>query len=29
MPMWVHNAEAELAFAIEENNEKEMTKKAR
>ncbi|HWJ24912.1 MAG TPA: hypothetical protein VNS32_00120, partial [Flavisolibacter sp.] len=29
MPMWVHNAEQELATAIEENNEKELTKRGR
>lgn len=27
MPIWVHNAEAELALAIEENFEKETAKK--
>jgi hypothetical protein len=27
MPMWVHNAESELAQAIEENKEKEIAKK--
>lgn len=29
IPMWVHNAEAELALAIEENNNKEMTGRSR
>ena len=29
IPMWIHNAEAELGVAIEENQEKEMTKKSR
>lgn len=29
MPMWVHDAESELAVAIEENAEKETTKKSR
>jgi uridine kinase len=29
MPMWVHNAEEELARAIEENNESHVTKKER
>jgi len=29
MPIWVHNAEQELATAIEENNEKELTRKGR
>jgi hypothetical protein len=29
MPMWVHNAEEELAKAIEENNESHVTKKER
>lgn len=27
MPIWVHNAESELAFAIQENNEKDITRK--
>jgi len=27
MPMWVHNAEPDLAEAIEENNEKKLIKK--
>ena len=27
MPIWVHNAESELAFAIQENNEKDFTRK--
>jgi len=29
MPMWVHDAESELAMAIEENENKEITKKSR
>jgi hypothetical protein len=29
MPMWVHNAEAELALAIEENKEEQMTARKR
>ena len=29
MPIWVHNAEVELAIAIEENNEKETTRRNR
>jgi hypothetical protein len=29
MPMWVHNAEQELATAIEENNKTEVTKRGR
>lgn len=29
MPMWVHNAEPDLAFAIEENIEKQVPKKSR
>lgn len=29
MPIWVHNAEAELATAIEENRETEVAKKTR
>jgi hypothetical protein len=29
MPMWVHNAEAELALAIEENKEEQITARKR
>jgi hypothetical protein len=29
MPMWVHNAEADLASAIQENNDKEVMKRSR
>jgi hypothetical protein len=29
MPIWVHNAEADLATAIEENNKKEIAKRTR
>jgi len=29
MPIWVHNAEADLAIAIEENNKQETTKRSR
>jgi hypothetical protein len=29
MPIWVHNAEPDLAVAIEENNESQLTKKTR
>jgi hypothetical protein len=29
MPMWVHNAEAELALAIEENKEEQRTARKR
>lgn len=29
MPIWVHNAEADLATAIEENNENEIAKRTR
>ena len=29
IPMWIHNAEAELGIAIEENQEKEIAKKTR
>jgi hypothetical protein len=29
MPIWVHNAEQELAVAIEENNERHVAKKSK
>ena len=29
MPMWVHNAESELAVAIEENQEQEIARRSR
>jgi len=29
MPMWVHNAESELAVAIEENQEQEMARRSK
>jgi hypothetical protein len=29
MPIWVHNAEADLAIAIQENNEAKLTKRSK